>query len=60
MDLEEQREAAIRLQAVQRGNLAREELGSQKQAATILQAVQRGNIARKEVSDPHLILRILT
>ena len=47
-DAEEQADdAAIRIQAIQRGKCARRERSEQSAAATRMQAVQRGKAARK-------------
>ena len=45
-DEEEQHRAATRMQAVQRGRLARQDLEEQQWAATRVQAVQRGRRTR--------------
>jgi|EP00945_MAST-04E_sp_MAST-4E-sp1_P008668 hypothetical protein len=45
---EEKNRAAEKIQAVQRGNAARQELTDKQEAAAKIQAVQRGNAVRKE------------
>lgn len=47
----EKEEAAAKIQAVQRGNAARQELREKQEAATKIQAIQRGKVARKEVEE---------
>ena len=47
----EEDQAAAKIQAVQRGNAARQELKDKQEAAAKIQAVQRGNAARQELKD---------
>lgn len=47
----EKAEAAAKIQAVQRGNAARQDLKEKQEAATKIQAIQRGKMARKEVEE---------
>ncbi len=44
---EEEAKSIAKMQAAQRGKMARKEMEEQQAAATKLQAVQRGNMARK-------------
>ena len=47
---EEQEQAALKIQAIQRGKLARKEKKEQEQAALKIQAIQRGKMVRKDMS----------
>jgi hypothetical protein len=48
-EIAEQNEAAAKMQAVQRGNSARQALNEQNEAAAKIQAIQRGNKERAEL-----------
>ena len=48
---QEKAEAAAKIQAVQRGKAARQDLKNKQEAATKIQAVQRGKMARKEAQE---------
>ena len=51
VDASKENEAAVKIQAVQRGKQERRELHEQKEAAAKIQAVQRGNQERRQLEE---------